>query len=456
MPFSRAAIVFGIVVCVPTGLFAQESLQETTAELRREATALRAQLERIEKRLDQLEQSASPTHAAPPPEAAAVAAPTAAPATGLAAGTTVNLLLDTYYEYNFNAPIGRVNLLRAFDVSSNSFSLNQAALVVENAPNPDAGKRWGARVDLQWGQATQTLQGNAANEARPEIYRALFQAYGTYVLPIGKGLTADFGKWASSIGIEGNYTKDQMNYSRSFWFDYLPFYHMGLRLNYNFNDRLGVHYWVTNGTQQTEAFNGFKDQSAGFNWQPSKTVNWTFNYYLGQEHPDAQYFPNGAPAGLTNLPSQQGIPFEPIRPAATGRLHIFDSYVTWQPSAALSFAADGDWVIERNLLTSAPQRTDGGTLYARYQFTPKVALAARAEYLSDAGGLFSGAPQTLKETTITAEYKLADSFLLRWEWRRDLSNRPFFYSDTLGLLKPSQTTAGVGLVWWFGEKKGTW
>ena len=31
-------------------------------------------------------------------------------------GTTINLALDTYYEYNFNHPVGRVNLLRAYDV----------------------------------------------------------------------------------------------------------------------------------------------------------------------------------------------------------------------------------------------------------------------------------------------------------------------------------------------------
>ncbi len=46
--------------------------------------------------------------------------------------------------------------------------------------------------------------------------------------------------------------KTKSNYSRSFWFDYLPFYHMGLRMNYKVNDKLAVNYWVTNGTQQTE------------------------------------------------------------------------------------------------------------------------------------------------------------------------------------------------------------
>jgi hypothetical protein len=116
--------------------------------------------------------------------AAAESSPTAATsesqkASDLLQGTTVNILLDGYYEYNFNDPIGRVNLLRAYDISSNAFSLNQADVVVENAPDVAHDKRYGLRLDLQFGQATETLQGNAVNEPRPNIYRNIFQAYGT-------------------------------------------------------------------------------------------------------------------------------------------------------------------------------------------------------------------------------------------------------------------------------------
>src|SRR5208283_1220417 len=183
---------------------------------------------------------------------------------GFLRDTTINLGLDSYYAYNFNQPVGRVNLLRAYDVLSNNFSLNQADIIFEHAPNLDEDRRWGARVDLQFGQATDTLQGNPANEPRPDIYRNIFQAYGTYVVPLGKGLTVDFGKWSSSIGIEGNYTKDQMNYSRSYWFSFLPFYHMGFRASYPVSDRFTVNYWVVNGTNQAEATNGFKDELFGF------------------------------------------------------------------------------------------------------------------------------------------------------------------------------------------------
>ena len=122
----------------------------------------------------------------------------------------------------------------------------------------------------------------------------------------------------------------------------------------------------------------------------------------------------------------------------------------------LTLGLEGDYVIQRLLTTSPPSHTSGGAAYARYQFTPKFAIAARTEYLSDRGGLFTGTTQAIKENTFTFEQKLADGFLVRAEWRRDASNHPYFLTDTLGTLKKEQNTATLGLIWWFGGKEGAW
>ena len=143
--------------------------------------------------------------------ATAVAPAALAPqVSSLPGGATLNYMLDGYYEYNFNRPPGRANDLRAYDVLGNVFSINQADLVFALDPDLTTKRRYGVRLDLQFGQATETLQGNPVNEPRPDIYRNIFQAYGTYVVPVGRGLNVDFGKWASSLGAEGNYTKDQI------------------------------------------------------------------------------------------------------------------------------------------------------------------------------------------------------------------------------------------------------
>jgi hypothetical protein len=371
--------------------------------------------------------------------------------------TTFNLTLDGYYSYNFNRPLGGINLLRAYDVQSNSFSLNQAALVIENAPNLERGKRYGMRLDLEYGQATETVQGNAANEPRPQVYRNLWQAYGTYVFDVGNGLTVDFGKWAGSLGYETNYTKDNFNYSRSLYFNFLPFYHFGFRTKYPINDKVAVMYHLVNGAQQSEDFNGFKSHHVALILTPTKRLSGQINYYVGQEQRDRNpaLNPTFAP-----LPTRPGLSIDVIRPVPSGCFHVLDTYYTFVLNNRWTLAIEGDYVNGRVFRESPPATVWGGAGYASYQWTPKFALRGRLEYLaekvSSAGGLFSGVTQALKEGTFTAEYKLAEGFLVRGEYRRDWSNRPFFLTEKPGLLKREQNTATLGLIWWFGQKQGSW
>lgn len=366
---------------------------------------------------------------------------------------TFNLMLDGSYSYNFNRPVGGINLLRAYDPLSNNFNLNQAAVIIEQAPDPEAGRRFGMRLDMQFGQATETVQGNAANESRPQVYRHVWQAYGTYVAPIGRGLTVDFGKFAGSLGYETNYTKDNFNYSRAYFFNYLPFYHFGFRAAYPVSDKLTATYWLVNGANQSEDFNGFKSQALLLTYKPSTKITWQANYYIGQEQRDRLLALNPTFAGL---PTQPGLSTELIRPMLRGRFHVIDTYLTYNPTDKLTLAIEGDYVVNRVQRDSAPSRVTGGVAYARYQLKPQLALAGRFEYLSDRGGLFSGTTQALKEATLTADYKLAEGFMLRTEWRRDYSNQPFFLSERPEALKREQTTATLGLIWWMGRKEGSW
>lgn len=446
-----------------------ENLKQRVEQLEKEV----AELKQLVK---QLQPGVATTGAPPAPAAQPVAASSNSPAApqpvalsstaGVSAedrktldflrGTTINLGLDTYYDFNFNNPVGRVNLLRAYDVLSNEFSLNQASVILEHAPDLSAGRRWGARVDLQFGQATDTLQGNPSNEPRPDIYRNIFQAYGTYVIPVGKGINVDFGKWGSSLGIEGNYTKDQMNYSRAFWFDFLPFYHMGARVSIPVTDRFTINYWIVNGTNQVEATNGYKDELFGFIAKPIKSITWTANYYLGQEHPDRVVSTTCGP-----VPVQPGLCFIGINSPPNGKTDIFDSYATWQPNSKLTFVLEGDYFVQHLFANPAPgshgtPHVEGGAAYLQYQLSPRFALATRAEYMSDRGGLFSGITQALKENTVTFDYKVTNNFLMRYEWRRDFSNQPSFLSNVQGVLKKDQSTATLGLVWWWGGKQGSW
>ncbi|HEY3741720.1 MAG TPA: outer membrane beta-barrel protein [Bryobacteraceae bacterium] len=414
-------------------LHAQETPRER--ELQNRIDGLEKRLAEVEAKLAALVPAAAAAPAIAPAPPAAVIAKDAEPGiTGFFRGTTLNAIVDGYFEYNFNQPYDRVNQLRGFDQSDNSFSLNQATIVVEHAPDVDAGRRFGARIDLQFGQATQTLQGSTVNEPRPELYRSIYQAYGSYIFPIGSGLQTDFGKFASSLGYETNYTKDQMNYTRSLWFNYLPYYHLGFRTNYNFNSKISAQYWLVNGENESEDFNAFKSQAFLLILKPAKSLTWNATYYVGQE----------AHAVM-------------LSPEPAGRTHIFDTYLNWAPAnSKWSGALEGDYTINRNAANSAPYRVDGGAAYLQYQLTPKFAAAARFELMQDRAGFYSGQSQTLKEFTLTGTRTFADGFEAKLEYRRDFSNALYFRTDTLGTLRRNQETALLGLIWWFGGKTGSW
>ncbi|MCC7157111.1 MAG: outer membrane beta-barrel protein [Bryobacterales bacterium] len=411
------------LLMLPAATLAEEALTPRERELLE-------RIERLEQRLAGLEARIGASPAAQKPAEAPVgetAVPEVAPA-----GTTINVNLDAYYSYNFNRPVTGVNAVRAYDVSANGFAINQAGVIIERRPDAASGRRVGGRLDVMFGQAAETLQGSAANEPRPEVFRHVYQAYGTVVAPAGKGLSVDFGKWSSAFGIEGNYTKDQFNYSRSYWFSFLPFYHMGARVTYPVSRWLNASYWITNGVNQTEDFNSFKSQAVVMNFVPSSRLSGNLNYFNGQE----QQAVNGQ--------------------ASRGRSHFLDGYLTWQASPGFTLAGEAVYAIERRTPDGAPRTVYGGAGYARYRIHPRFNLAGRVAYLNDRDGWFSGTGQALKDTTATATFDVADGFQMRWEVRRDWSNVAWFSSAEAAQRKQTQTTALVGLIWWFGGKQGPW
>jgi hypothetical protein len=483
----RLLALVALVAFLPPSLMAQsQGISDQVQQLQELVMKLESRVAALERQNQQLQSVSAPGGSTGPQAAAALVAATAdlqtsaptqlrqtatvnpapadpAPANPvsvlpgtLPGGATLNYYLDGYYTYNFNNPVGRVNDLRAYDVLSNTFSLNQADFIFDLQPDLSAHRRYGFRVDLQFGQATETLQGNPENEPRPEIYRNIYQAYGSYVVPVGHGLNIDMGKWAGSLGLEGNYAKDQMNYTRSWYFYFLPFYHQGLRAGYKLNDKIAVNYWLVNGTNQSEPTNGYKDEMFGVVLRPAKTLTWTLNYYNGQEHP------NTVPATGCPVPVQPGLCETPIVPAPNGKLHIFDTYATWNANSRFTIAGEGDYVIQREWAnagpgeSSAPLHVDGGAAYAQYRLTPRTALAMRGEYLSDRGGLFSNATQALKEVTGTYKFNFADGFDAFLEYRHDWSNIPYFVTNNPAAPVSHQDTAAVGLVWWYGGKQGSW
>ena len=299
----------------------------------------------------------------PPPDPQAQAAP-AEPSPF--EGITFGVGFDGYYAWNTSRPVGRINLLRAYDVSSNSFSLNQATVIVERAPDVDKGRRMGLRLDLMYGQATETLQGSAANEPRPQVYRQLYQVYGSYVLPVGRGLQVDFGKFAGVLGLERQLHEgpDQLLAVCTSSTTCLSTTSASAPPTHP-TTRVSLTHWLVNGAQQSEDFNGFKSQAAIITIKPVPSVSWSVNYYAGREARDLNLALN---PGIPSLPTQPGLSVDPIDPFDRSRLHIFDTYATWTKDH-VTLGAEADYVALRPE-SGASSIVKGGAAYAQYRREP--------------------------------------------------------------------------------------
>ena len=109
------------------------------------------------------------------------------------------------------------------------FGIQQAAIVVERAGRPGRPPLR-ARVDLQFGQGPRPCRAAPPTSRGPSCTERLAGLRHVRV-PGGRGLQTDFGKFASNLGYETNYAKDNNHFSRAYLFNFLPFYHSGLRVS---------------------------------------------------------------------------------------------------------------------------------------------------------------------------------------------------------------------------------
>ncbi|HMV50282.1 MAG TPA: outer membrane beta-barrel protein, partial [Blastocatellia bacterium] len=339
-------------------------------------------------------------------------------------------IVDGYYSYN-NNKVDMFTQGRAFDVRHNAFSLQLAKLTLNKANSKD--DPLGFRVDLGLGETVDRVI-SVSDSSRNDATKHVLQAYASYVAPIGKGLTLDFGKFYTPVGAEVIETKDNFNYSRGWLFTYGPYYHAGLRAKYAFNDKVALTGFVMNGWDNV--FENNVDDNAGktFGFQvgltPTKKFALTQTYLAGPEAP------------LANVP------------AASKRdnwRHIADTVATVFVNDKLTllgnfvYGADGDNAGNRGKWT-------GGAAYFKYAFNNRFAFSPRFEVFNDKDGLRTGTAQTVKDITLTQEVKLVNNLLTRFEFRRDFSNQKFF-TNSAGAARANQNTFIMGISYFFTNRE---
>jgi hypothetical protein len=409
-----------------TGTSAPTTDASTSAkidELQKELDSLKTQIEQLKKTQEEKKSVPAPAPAPAPATAAAVTTEPATPASKptlaerLFNSTNISGSVDGYYGLDFEHPADRQAALRVFDNYQNQFSLNLAELVINRAPDKDTPL--GYNLTLGYGNAIHVV--NSLEPGGENFTQNVEQAYLSYLAPIGKGLQIDFGKFVTPAGAELIESAPDWNYSRSVLFGYaIPFYHFGLRAAYTFNPKVTLTGYLVNGWNDIVAVNTGKTYGFSLALAPSSKVSITQNYLGGPQTP-------GTNSHWRNLS---------------------DTVVQFNVTPKLSLLENFDYGAGDMMPGVNSVYWTGIATYAKYTFNSQYAFAARYEYYNDHYGFTTGTAQHINEFTLTFQRVFAHDLISRLEFRRDISNVPYFPRGVAELVK-NQNTLELGLMYVF-------
>jgi hypothetical protein len=251
------------------------------------------------------------------------------------------------------------------------------------------------------------------------------EAYASYQIPIGSGLTLKAGKFVTLLNYEVIEAPNDLNFSRSFLFTFsAPLTHVGALLSYQPWSWLSVTFGTVVGWDDAKDNNSTMSYTGQFAFTPMKDLTANLNWITGAE----QNHNNGDPRT------------------------VLDFVFTYTGIKNLTLALDADygWEYDEAYLKSTGTRQDnnaswwGWAAYAAYDWTEKLRTALRLEYFKDAEGVRTqlsppGNKLDLWEVTLTAQYKVWKGLVARVEYRHDSANQKTFSIRAPGYVPTGKT-----------------
>jgi len=346
--------------------------------------------------------------------------------------------IDSYYMANFNNPRDRSNLgvsgtARAFDQKSGQFSLGlvQAKMTYSTSKlEVVSDLTFGPNADLgNYGNVVGRISGSTGTAL------AIKQAYVTWKATEKFSLT--MGQFGTHIGYEVIDAPINYHYSLSNMFQNSPFYHVGLKAQYNFSDKVYLMAGVVNNVDNLDDNNREKGLISQLFFSP--VAGW--NVYL-----------NGIFSNEANADAKGKTP--------EATYTLFDLTTTYQiiPKFMLGFNAEvGSQSGDYQNLNSNPKffknsgNWSGAALYTNFAITNTFSVGARYENYNNQDAvrglrIDEKTGVTVNSLTITTNFTVADGHLLiKPEFRSDAFDKNFFV-DGEGKAQKSQATLGLAVI----------
>jgi hypothetical protein len=344
---------------------------------------------------------------------------------------TWTLYVDTYYAYQFHAPIDHTIFPTTVAPRHNevSFNLGVIGVDVTGLDGPIG------RIYLQYGSTVETTYGQDATPARgfylsSSVFKYIEQAAVGWHFHALHGINVELGIFPSYIGGESYLPQENWNYTHAFVSDATPYYFVGLRTQLFLTRRLKLELWLVNGWQ---TFGEWHEARAGgyvFNWRPREWLSLAHSLYLGQ---DAVGDPSSLRVWIDN-----GAQLRYYKRRSGGRGIV---------SAALALTADFGW---EHRGAPTPDGWIGGIALAnRVAWTRWFATTVRGDIFYDQRGalvqqLPLGDPYTLPGgrsyllggIAITNDFAPSPWVLFRLEYAHREASQPYF-SGHGGITGPS-------------------
>lgn len=337
-----------------------------------------------------------------------VPGPTATNLVSAMSKMTISGFVQASYFYDTRRPANGAIDGYLWNTKDNSFSLNKFKLTV--ASEPVASDKWdaGYRASLLFGDDAPDLNtGGASGSGANTSFNDLREAYVELNVPIGTGLDIKAGELISLLNWEsgdGGAANPNFSQGNQWWFTG-DGPSAGIQGTYNFTDKLGLTLRVDNGLFQGPVdVNSGKNLSASLAYKPTKDL-WVnlIGWYESAS--------GGSGSDISGVSTIGG--FQVTEKLGTG---WEVDYFNFDSDAA----ASDMWSI-------------GGWIW--YDFTAKVDLALRADFVENCNGLLGPAVRpgaglpfstdssgNLGSVTLTLNYKPVPNIKIQPEVRYDYTS----------------------------------
>lgn len=336
---------------------------------------------------------------------------------------------DLGYLLDFNAPANELFRSRGTTWHLDALHLNMMAGYVKKRASEQS--RWAMEFLLHTGKDDEIFgfSATAPNLGGEKWLRHLGLSNVSYLVPGGKGLSLQGGIFASLIGDDSLYAKDNLNYTRPWGADFTPYLMLGVNAAYPFTDKLTGTFYVINGYWHLA--NANRVPSSGFQlaYKTSShvTVKETVLWGPHQSNTSLAFW------------------------------RFLSDTIVERRTGPVVVAFNSHFASER---VDSPGRPRAwwvaSQLPVRWTVRGPWSIAVRPELAWDSDGRWTLAEQTVKALTSTVEYRSPYKWanaLIRLEYRFDDSRGPgggFFADGEVrpGVipLKPTQHLLCLGLI----------